>query len=321
MTSAKEFVTLEDIRDAESRIRRYVTYCPPVYSPFLSNESGKSVYLKMENLQPTKVFKLRGATNKISRLNNVEKIVTASSGNHGLSVAYASRIFNKKATIFVPEWANPDKIKMITSLGAEVNVGGDSYEAANSAALAHSENEGSVFIHPFEDPLVIAGQGTIGLEISRDLPNVDTVIVPVGGGGLISGISLALKWNVAGVKVVGVQGENNPTMVQSFYGDGPKEVPLKSSIADGLITKTTSDITLGIIKENVDRMVTVSENELRDAVKLLLVNEHTLVEPSGAASTAALLSGKAETEGSENVVVVLSGGNISIELLKELLRE
>ena len=217
MKSRDDFVSIDQIREAAKAISGYVAYCPLAFSPYFSNQTGKNIFFKTENFQPTKVFKLRGAINKVKSLKNAKSVVAASSGNHGLSVAYASRIFGKRAKIFVPEWANPDKVKSIVSYGAEVVIGGDSYEAAYSEAIEYSKSENSEFVHPFEDPYVIAGQGTIGLEIYNNMPEIDTVIVPVGGGGLISGISLALKSLSISARVIGVQSENNPAMVDAYH--------------------------------------------------------------------------------------------------------
>ncbi len=319
MKSRDDFVSIDQIREAAKAINGYVAYCPLAFSPYFSNQTGKNIFFKTENFQPTKVFKLRGAINKVRSLKNAKSVVAASSGNHGLSVAYASRIFGKRAKIFVPEWANPDKIKSIISYGAEVVIGGDSYEAAYSEAIKYSKSENSDFVHPFEDPYVIAGQGTIGLEIYNNMPEIDTVIVPVGGGGLISGISIALKSLSRSVRVIGVQSENNPAMVDAYHGRNTERA-IKESIADGMITKMASSTTLGIIKKNVDDMVTVTEDEIEKSLLSLLINEHILVEPSGAASAAFLLHENAVLESSKNVAAVLSGGNINIRYLKGLLQ-
>lgn len=320
MDRKDDYISIVDIRDAERSIRGFVTRSPLVFSPHFSEKSGLNVYLKPEIFQPTRVFKLRGVVNKLRSLTNAERVATASSGNHGLSLAYASKIFHKHAKIFVPEWANPDKIKSITSFGAEVVVGGDSYEAAQSEAKNYCKEQNIEFIHPFEDRYVIAGQGTIGLEIYQDMPEIDTVIVPVGGGGLISGISTALKSLNGNIRIVGVQGENNPTTVNAYYGRSQSGTPRKS-IADGLITKTASSVTLDIIRKNVDGMATVSEDEIERSLLSLLVNEHFLVEPSGAASLASLLSKRSILQSSKNVAVVLSGGNVNISYLKGLLQK
>lgn len=317
--SRENFVTIGDIKLAAENIRGYVTRSPLIFSPYFSNETGKEVYLKAESFQPTRVFKLRGVVNKLRSLHNAEKVVTASSGNHGLSLAYASKIFGKKARIFVPEWANPDKVKAIATFGAEVVIGGDSYEAANAQAVNYSREEGAEFIHPFEDPYVIAGQGTIGLEIFEDKPDIDTVVVPVGGGGLISGISTALKSLNPDIRVVGVQSENNPTSVDAYYG---KEInaEIRKSIADGLITKMASKVTMEMIKRNVHRMVTVKEEEIEKSLLSLLMNDHFLVEPSGAAPLASLINGSSIDSRSNRVAVILSGGNINIGYLRNLLQ-
>ncbi|MFG1446360.1 MAG: threonine/serine dehydratase [Thermoplasmatales archaeon] len=318
--SRGNFVTVEDIEEAAENIKGYVTRSPLIFSPYFSDKTGREVYLKAEIFQPTRVFKLRGVVNKLQSLRSAERVVTASSGNHGLSLAYASKIFRKKARIFVPEWANPDKVNAITSFGAEVAVGGDSYEAAHAKAVKYSNEVGAEFIHPFEDPYVIAGQGTIGLEIFQDKQEIDTVVVPVGGGGLISGISTALKSLNPGVRVIGVQSENNPTSVNAYYG---KEISaeIRKSIADGLITKMASKITMEIIKRNVDRMVAVKEEEIENSLISLLINDHFLVEPSGAAPLASLLNGSSIDSKTKRVAVILSGGNINIGYLKKLLQK
>src|SRR5579884_2060008 len=293
-------ISLVDIFCARKRIRDISSHTPLVYSPQLSKHINAEVFLKLENFQPIKVFKIRGAANKLSKLPVNSHVVTASSGNHGFAVSYVSKLLNHRATVCVPENANPDKINNIRMFEAEMVTVGTSYEDA------------------YEDPDVIAGQGTIGLEILEDLPDVDDVIVPVGGGGLISGISSAIKSIKKQTRIIGVQTSNAPTMAHAFRTGELCPPTITKTIADGLVTRRASPITLKIIKRNVDEMMIVEDEQIEKSILLLINNDHVLVEPSGAVPVAAILDNAKFFKG-RKVVLVLSGGNISIQYLKDLL--
>jgi threonine dehydratase len=314
-------VSLKDIEEARKTIQGVASRTPLVYSPTLSGKTGLEVYMKLENFQPTKAFKLRGATNKMKQLPKGSLVVTASSGNHGFAVSYAAWCLGQKAIVCVPETANPDKINNIRSFGAEVVARGASYEEAYKGARQIESERGAIFVHAYEDPYTIAGQGTVGLEILEDLPQVDTVLVPVGGGGLISGISIALHNAKKEARVIGVQSSNAATMVHAFQTGELSAPRFEKTVCDGLVTKIASQIVLEIMRENVAQMLAVPDDEIIEAVYNLLRWEHLLVEPSGAATTAAVLSAKTKAELGKRVVVVVSGGNISIDFLAGVMKD
>jgi threonine dehydratase len=311
-------ISLVDIFCARKRIRDISSHTPLVYSPQLSKHINAEVFLKLENFQPIKVFKIRGAANKLSKLPVNSHVVTASSGNHGFAVSYVSKLLNHRATVCVPENANPDKINNIRMFEAEMVTVGTSYEDAYAEARRIERETSAIFVHAYEDPDVIAGQGTIGLEILEDLPDVDDVIVPVGGGGLISGISSAIKSIKMQTRIIGVQTSNAPTMAHAFRTGELCPPTIAKTIADGLVTRRASPITLKIIKRNVDEMMIVEDEQIEKSILLLINNDHVLVEPSGAVPVAAILDNAKFFKG-RKVVLVLSGGNISIQYLKDLL--
>jgi len=291
---------------------------PLMKSEYLSRLTGKEVYLKMENLQATGSFKIRGAYNKIRSLLpdvRAKGVVAASTGNHAQGVAYASKLLGVKATIVMPETAPPYKILSTKAYGAEVVLHGRVYDDAYRKAVEISMSSGAYFIHPYDDPLVIAGQGTIGLEIAEDLPDIDAVIVPVGGGGLLSGIAIALK-NVIGsdVKVYGVEPEGAPKLKKALEAGRPVHIEPEASLADGVITKGIGRLTFTILKEVVNKAFLVSEDDIARSMYLLLEHSKLLVEGAGALPVAALLTHREEIEG-KRVVAVLSGGNADLTTL------
>ena len=308
-------IDIEDIYAAQKTIKGISSRTPLVHSPYLSNAAHSRVSLKLECYQPTRAFKVRGATNKIRNCPPDKTIVTASSGNHGFAVSYVCSLLGRKAIVCVPTTANPDKVKAITAYGAELVKAGEGFEAAYEEAARISQS-GALMVHPFDDPLVIAGQGTTGVEILEDLPNADTVIVPIGGG-LISGIAVAVKSLSDSTRVIGVQAENAPSMAVAFRTGKPVTVDPKPTLADGMITKRASERILHLIKKYVDEIVLVSESDTENALLTLLREDHILAEPSGATSVAAILNGQVKA-GKENVTVI-SGGNISIRYLTQLL--
>jgi threonine dehydratase len=269
------------------------------------------------------VFKIRGAVNKICSLSPAELergLVTASSGNHGLAVAYAAKIYGVKAVVVVPENAVQEKVEAIESYGADIVKYGKDYDEAYSKALEIQKEAGATFVHPFEDPFVVAGQGTIGLELLEDIPDLNAIIVPVGGGGLISGISIAAKTLNPKSRIVGVQSEGAPAVYRSWRAGKIVEVDSVNTVADGLAARKPLDLTFGIIKRYVDTVLLVSEEEIGKAVLALLHNARILAEPSGAASLAALLF-KYLPKPEEKVAVIISGANISIDYLASLLKQ
>ncbi len=316
-------VNLQSTLEAQRKIGDLVTRTPTYLSNVFSQRAGAEVYLKLECFQPVGVFKVRGAINKISSLSPAELergLVTASSGNHGLAVAYAAKIYGAKTMVVVPENAVKEKVEALESYGADIVKYGKDYDEAYSKALEIQKEAGTTLVHPFEDPFVIAGQGTIGLELLEDVPNLDTIIVPVGGGGLISGISIVAKTLKPELRIVGVQAEGAPAVYRSWKAGKIVETDSVNTVADGLAARKPLDLTFGIIKRYVDTFLLVSEEEIGEAVLALLHDAHILAEPSGAASLAALLF-KYHPKPDEKVAVIVSGANISIDYLASLLNQ
>jgi len=327
-TKLYEQVFLEALR--ASRVLRGVVHKTPLdYSTTFSKLTGGRVFLKLENLQKTGAFKVRGAYYKIYKLPEDKKkkgVIAASAGNHAQGVAFAASKYGIPATIVMPITAPASKVLATRGYGANVVLHGSVYDEAYKKALEIAEETGATFIHPFDDLDVIAGQGSIAVEILEDLKDIDVVVVPIGGGGLISGISSVMR-NLLGdsVKIIGVEPEAAPKMKKSIETGKIVEIPVKSTIADGLVTKKPGDLTYQIISECVDDIVTVSDNEIAHAIFMLLERGKTLAEGAGAAALAAVLSGKVDVK-DKNVVVIISGGNIDLTLLsrivnRELVRE
>jgi threonine dehydratase len=312
-----------DIKRAAKAIDGIAHRTPLYRSEHLSRRLDANVFLKLECFQPTRVFKIRGAANRMLQLGRAQRdrgVVAASSGNHGLSVAYVARLIGASATIVVPTTAVREKVEAIKEQGATVVGHGRSHAERYTRAQQIQKERGAVLVHPFDDPEVIAGQGTIGLEILEDLPDVDTILVPVGGGGLISGISLAIKAGRPEAKIYGVQSEKAPSMYESLKADKPVRLNDVGTIADGLAPGEPGQLTFRIVKKYVDGVVLTSEDKIRSATRLALESLHLLIEPSGAAVLAAL-DGSYQPRRGENLVLVISGGNISLDLLRELLNE
>jgi threonine dehydratase len=308
------------IRDAESRIRPYVLETPLIYSKRLSELARVSVFLKLETLQPIGVFKIRGAFNRLLTLTTTERaggVVTASSGNHGIAVACAAATLGIPAKIFVPTNANPEKVEVIQSHGAHLTKVGFDYHDSYTKAVEYSRSTGKVFVHAYDDLEVIAGQGTTGLEIARQCPDANRVIVPVGGGGLISGIAAALKQIKLDIRIVGVQASGARAVYDSWANGRIVQSDSPDTIADGLASRRPGENTFRLMREHVDEMQLVTDDELKRAITIYMKQTRLIVEPAGAASLAALLwHSKPGKE--QKIVVVVSGGNISRSLLQEL---
>lgn len=314
-------VTLSAIQEAKDRIVNVAYRTPLYYSPRLSALTKANVYLKLESYQPIRVFKIRGAANKILKLNPDERkrgLIAASSGNHGLAVSYLAKMTGTHATIVVPTNAVQEKVKAIEEYGGIVVKHGLFHDERFEKAMEIQKATGAVLIPPFDDPDVIAGQGTTGLEIYEDLPEVERVIVPIGGGGLISGISTAVKSLKPGVKVLGVEPEKASSMYQSVKNGKITRLSDTTSIADGLATREPGALTYEIVKRNVDDIVLVSEEQIEKAVFTAMSECHLVIEPSAAAAIAALLE-KIRPKLEEKVVVVVSGGNVSLKTLASVL--
>lgn len=309
--------TLRDIEEAAQRIAGVASRTPLVESPALSRLAGCQVFLKLECFQPIKVFKIRGAYNKISQLKE-RRVVAASSGNHGIAVAYSSRLLHKECSVVVPAKAVKEKVDSILEFGARVVEAGtlSSEREARAREIAHATH--SAFVHPFDDFDVIAGQGTCGLEIAEQLSDFDTVLVPVGGGGLISGISTAVKALKPGAKVYGVEPEGAPKLSAALKAKRVVAVASPRSLADGLLPSALGHLTFRTCSHFVDGAIDVSEKDILGATVALVRGARILAEPSGATALAPLLTRARGTLGGR-VVVVVSGGNISQSLLGEIL--
>jgi threonine dehydratase, medium form len=317
-------VTLADIQDAHKVLQDIIIPTPTLSDEKLSTEIKARAFLKAECLQRSGSFKVRGAYNKISRLTEEEKsrgVVTASAGNHAQGVALAARLHNIKATIVLPEFAPLTKIMATKAQGAEVIMKGASFDEAVGYSRQLEQARGLTYVHAFDDDLVIAGQGTIGLEIAADLPDVSTIVVPIGGGGIISGIATAVKHLLSNVRVIGVQAQNIAAVNKSIKAGEPVEVAYKPTIADGIAVKRPGQKTLPIIEEFVDEVVEVSEEEIARGIYHCVTNNHLVVEGAGAAGVAALLAKKIDIKEDETVCAVLAGGNIDANLLALVLEQ
>jgi threonine dehydratase len=314
-------VTLRDVELARDRIRNYLPPTPTEFSRPLSGQLGKGIYLKLEVFQPIRVFKIRGAMNKILSLSDSERkrgVMTASSGNHGLAVAHAARKFGVSAVICIPEKANPLKAGAIQAEGAELVRFGANYDESYAHAVILASRRNLVFVHAFDDKEVIAGQGTCGLEIAEQASDLEAVVASIGGGGLISGIAVALKGLLERVSVYGVQTRAVPSMYESIKRKKRMLVRSFPTIADGMTTSMPGELNFQIVSEQVDRIVLVNDGMLKSAVLDLLLSERVLVEPAGAAPLAAMQNSLRIPEG--KVVLVVSGGNIALSLLRSLLK-
>lgn len=313
--------TFDDVAAARERSRSVAIVTPVLPSASFSMLTGREVWLKAENLQRTGSFKVRGASNVLSLLGDEERaagVVAASAGNHAQGVALAARELGVGATIFMPVGAAIPKIEATRSYDAEVVLHGADLGEAVDAAQHHATATGARFIHPYDDVGIISGQGTLGLELGEQLPDVRTVVFPVGGGGLISGSALALKSSVPGVRVVGVHAEAVPTYAASRAAGKPVTVDVTTTVADGIAVGRPSKLAFALIEEHVDEIVTVSDDATTRAVAMLLERAKLMVEPSGAVTVAALLAGV--VGGDDPVVAVLSGGNIDLLLVDWLVR-
>ena len=310
---------LKEIIKAKENIKDVVIKTPLLYSNVFSDLSDNNVYMKCENLQLTGAYKLRGALNKLRSLSDEEKIkgvVCSSAGNHAQGVAYASSLSDVNATIVMPNTTPYLKVQSTQNYGGNVVLYGDCYDDAYNEAKRIEQDNGSIFLHPFNDIDVIYGQGTIALEIFDDLKDVDVIICPIGGGGLISGISLAAKKINPNIKIIGVQAEGADAMARSFNDDFLTSIDSVNTIADGIAVKSPGDLTFSIIREYVDNIITVSDAEIVEAF-LILSEKHKLIsEASGAASLAVL---KKLDFKNKNVVSVISGGNIDTLTMSSLI--
>ncbi|AHG04817.1 threonine dehydratase [Halobacterium sp. DL1] len=311
-------IELDDVLAARDRVADVARHTPLDYSHTFSDLTGADVHLKLECFQRTGSFKIRGATNRIRTLSDAEQaagVVTASAGNHAQGVALAASRSGVDSKVVMPEAAPISKIKATKSYGAEVVLHGVDYDEAQAHAHELEEQEGRTYVHAFDDEYIMAGQGTLGLEIVDDLPDLDTVVVPIGGGGLISGIATAVKAHDPDVRVVGVQAEGASTVARSLDKGGPQSVDSVDTIADGIAVRRVGERTFPVIRKRVDEVVTVSDDEIATALVLLLERGKTLVEGAGATPLAAVLEDTFDYEEGETIVPALCGGNIDLNLL------
>lgn len=311
--------TIDDIRAAAECLKGQVIRTPLVPAARMSEVLGCDLYLKLENLQRTGSFKDRGACVRLTKLNRKETergVIAMSAGNHAQGVAYHARRLGIPATIVMPEFAPFSKVERTKSFGAQVVLTGDTLDASAQAARQIAEQEGLTFVHPYDDPDVIAGQGTIGLEILEDLPDVDTLVVPIGGGGLISGISLAVKDANPAAHMIGVETELYPSMSNALKGRG--ELPGGSSLADGIAVKNPGKLTKDIIARLVEDIAIVPESAIETAIQRLVEEQKIVAEGAGAAGIAAILNDPERFAG-RKVVTVICGGNIDVRLLSGVL--
>lgn len=314
---------LRNIREARRILAPIIHRTPLDHSLTFSRMTGGDIYLKLENLQKTGAFKVRGAYYALWKKRQQGKFdicVAASSGNHAQGVAFAASQLGIKSIIVMPEYTSIAKVQATRSYGAKVVLYGRTYDDAYEKAVQLAEEINAVFIHPFDDKHVIAGQGTIGTEIEEDLPDVEVAVVPVGGGGLISGIAVALKHLKPRIKIYGVQAKGASSMVESFHKKRRVEIDKVDTIADGIAVKKPGELTFRIVEEYVDDMITVDDNEIIRAIFLLLERSKTLAEPAGAVGMAAVLSGKINVKGKKTAIVV-SGGNIDMPLLSHIIQK
>lgn len=306
---------------ARETLRPVIRETPLIYSEVFSEECGNRVFIKPENLQVTGAFKIRGAYNKISQLSETEKskgVIASSAGNHAQGVALASKLLGVRATIVMPKTTPIIKVEATRSHGANVVLAGDCYDEAYEEALRLQKEQDSIFIHPFDDLVVIEGQGTIGVEIFEELNDVDVVLVPIGGGGLISGIALAMKALKPSIKIIGVEPEGAMAMKSSVNEDKVVCLSHVDTIADGVAVKRPGDLTFDIIREYVDEIVTVSDREIMEAFLMMLEKHKLIAENSGAVSLAGL---KRLQMFNKNVVCVVSGGNIDVVTVSTMINK
>ena len=316
-------ITFVDVEDARERIQSQIYLSPLPYSETISQLSGNRVFFKLENLQITGSFKERGALNRLLTLTPDEAkrgVIAASAGNHGMAVAYHGQRLKIAATIVMPLHAPLIKVSRVRHYGAQTVLHGSDYDAAFTEAQRLAQEKGLTFIHGFNDPWVVAGQGTIGLELYEQNPDLHAVVVPVGGGGLIAGIALILKTLNPKIHIIGVQAEAVPSMKAALEKGGPIRLPPATTIADGIAVREVGETPFALAKHYVDDIVTVNEGEIANAVLLLLETEKTVAEGAAAVPLAAVINKKTGLAES-NVAIVITGGNIDMNLISRIIEK
>ncbi len=317
-------VSLEDIRAAREGLRGIIVETPTLASDRLSADLGCPTYVKAENTQRAGSFKLRGAYTKMVALSPDERargVIAHSAGNHAQGVALAARLLNVPATVVMPEFAPLAKIAATRRHGAEVILHGNSFDDAGEYARSVQRERGLTYVHAFDDPLIIAGQGTLGLEVLEQLPDIDTIVVPIGGGGLISGVAIVLRALRPGTRIVGVQAAGCPSVALSLAAGEPVTVPEAQTIADGIAVKRPGGLTLPLIRDLVDEVVLVSDDEIARGIVYLVQNLRLVAEGAGAAGVAALLAGKVLPRGNETICAAVCGGNIDANFLARVIEQ
>jgi threonine dehydratase len=320
-TETNLILTLPDILAARERLRDSIYYSPCPHSQMLSALTGQQVYLKLENLQMTGSFKERGALNRIAVLTPEQAsrgVIAASAGNHAQGVAYHATKRGIRALIVMPLTTPLVKVTATRGFGAEVLLYGANYDEAFAEAMRLCDEQELTFIHPFDDPHVMAGQGTIGLELLEQVPQLEAVVVPIGGGGLIGGVACAIKESRPDVRIVGVQTARLPSMAAAVEAHEPVTVEPATTIADGIAVRRAGNLTLPVVEKYVDEIVTVDEDEIASAILMLLEREKTLAEGAGAAALAALLQQRTSLKAAHTAVLVC-GGNIDVTLLARII--
>ena len=317
-------ISLNKIVQAKHQVDAFIAHTPCELSKRISQMLGAQVYLKKENLQITGAYKVRGAFNKIANLSEQQKakgVVAASAGNHAQGVAISAAHFGIKATIIMPLSAPLSKIAGTKALGAEVILKGDNFDEAYAYALQYTKEHGKTFVHPFEDELVQAGQGTIALEMLDEIPDLDYIVAPVGGGGLISGVASYAKQINPNIKVIGVSAKGAPAMYESFKAKKRHNSSSVRTIADGIAVRDTSEITFAHILECVDDMVQVSDDEIANAIFYMLESQKIVLEGAGAVGVAALFEKRFAYAPGSKIGVILSGGNIDVQMLNIIIEK
>lgn len=317
-------IALSEIVQAKRRVSAVVNKTPFAHAPLLSQEVGGNIFLKKENLQLTGAYKIRGAYNKIASLDEKDRkngVIAASAGNHAQGVAYSSKEFGIKAVIIMPEATPLLKVTGTKALGAEVILHGDNYDEAYSYALAYAKEHDMTFIHPFEDEKVIAGQGTVALEMLDEVNDLDVIVVPIGGGGLISGVASAIKQLDPKIRIIGVTAKGAPALFKSFYKKEPVNSKSVRTIADGIAVRDTNKNNLKHILESVDEVVQVDDEEIANAILFLLERQKLVVEGGGAASVAAIMHDKFKYNKETKIGAILSGGNIDVQMLSVIIEK
>jgi threonine dehydratase len=318
-----ESVTFEDVCDAQRVVAKYLPRTPLLSSLPLSKRLGCEALVKCENTLPTGAFKVRGGINLISRLSDEEKrrgVIAASTGNHAQSVAYAASLFGVKAVIGMPVGANPDKTEATKSFGAKVEFHGKDFDEARFWVEEEAERQGYRYIHSANEPLLIAGVGTLYLEIMQEVPDVDVIFVPIGGGSGAASACIVAKTMNPNIKVIGVQAEKAPAFYLSWKNKRLMEIKSADTFADGLATRVAFKLTFNIINKMIDDIILVSEEEIKQAILTLLTTTHQLAEGAGAATTAAAFKLREQLQG-KKIALTITGGNIPLQSLRNILNE